>query len=257
MKSHLKPIPLRRLSAALLLVGLGMCWLLTGRADARTVDLGHKEVPAIVLKGSALKLVGTAVTRDPNKRMAVLEDPQSRRQWSFHEGDRAGGILIKSIRRDHIVIDAGKGDETVKIRSFLGEGRSATAARSDPPKRHLSSPSAKSINRVGSRERLYVIDRALAEAALADPASVLDHVDIMPARVLNREVGFRIAAFEPDSIFSKMGLRSGDLLLTVNDQEITGPQEAATFFEIIRQGGDIDLTVRRRARTYHINLLIE
>ncbi len=79
----------------------------------------------------------------------------------------------------------------------------------------------------------------------------------MPARFLNREVGFRIAAFEPDSIFSEMGLRSGDLVLAINDQEIAGPQEATSFFETIREGGDIDLTVRRRARTYHINLLIE
>ena len=62
---------------------------------------------------------------------------------------------------------------------------------------------------------------------------------------------------DPESIFSKMGLRSGDLLLTVNDRKIAGPQEATSFFETIRAGGDIDLTVRRRARTYHINLLIE
>ena len=97
----------------------------------------------------------------------------------------------------------------------------------------------------------------MAEAAFADPASILDTVDIMPARFLNREVGFRIAAFEPDSIFSKMGLRSGDLPPTPNNREIAGPQEATYFFETIRQGSDIDLTVRRRARTYHINLLIE
>lgn len=245
------------LSVAALFLGLSVGCLLPSRVDARTVDIGHKEVPVIVLKDSPLKLVGTAVTRDPSQRVAVIEDLKNRRQWSFHEGDRAGGILIKSIRRDHIVIDAGKGEETVKISGYLGQGRSTTVPLNVRPVRDLPSPSATPINRVGSRKRLYVIDRAMAEAAFADPASVLDTLDIMPARFLNREVGFRIAAFEPDSIFSKMGLRSGDLLLTVNDQEIAGPQEATSFFEIIRQGGDIDLTVRRRARTYHINLLIE
>ncbi|WP_372683429.1 PDZ domain-containing protein [Desulfosarcina sp.] len=257
MKSHLKPIPLRRLSAALLLAGLSICCLLPERVDARTADIGHKEVPAIMLKNSSLKLVGTAVTRNPLKRIAVIEDLNSRRQWLFHEGDRAGGILIKSVRRDHIVIDAGKGEDTVKISGYLSQGRSTTVSLNVPPERDLPSPSATPINRVGSRERLYVIERAAAEAAFANPASVLDTVDIVPARFLNREVGFRIAAFDPASIFSKMGLRSGDLVLAINDQEIAGPQEATSFFEIIRQGGDIDLTVRRRARTYHINLLIE
>ena len=257
MKSHLKPILLQRLSIALLFMGLCVGWLLPGRVDARTVDSGHKEVPSVVLNNGSLKLVGTAVTRDPHKRMAVIEDLKSRRQWSFHEGDRAGGILIKSIRRDHIVIDAGKGEETVKISGYLGQGRPATASLNLPPKRDLSGPSTPSINRVGSRQRLYVIDRAVAEAAFADPSSVLDRVDIMPARFLNREVGFRISAFDSASIFSKMGLRNGDLLLAIDDREIAGPQEAPSLFKTLREGGDIDLTVRRRARTYHINLLIE
>jgi general secretion pathway protein C len=121
----------------------------------------------------------------------------------------------------------------------------------------VSSPSATPINRVGSRERLFVIDRATVEAAVADSEAVLDTVDIRPARLFNREVGFRITGFESNSIFSKMGLRNGDLLTSVNDQEIAGPQEAASLFETLREGGDIDLTVRRRARTYHINLLIQ
>jgi type II secretory pathway component PulC len=58
-------------------------------------------------------------------------------------------------------------------------------------------------------------------------------------------------------VFSQMGLRRGDLLLKINDDEISGPEEAVSLFETIREGGDIDLTVRRRARTYHINLLIQ
>ena len=214
MNSHLKPILLRHLSAALLFLGMGVGWLLSTEVNARELDLDHRVVPAIVLKDSPLKLIGTAVTRDPDGSVAVIEDLKNRRQWSFHEGDRAGSILIKSIRRDHIVIDAGNGDETVKNKRLSGNSRPPAA----PPVRPISGPSATSINRVSSRERLKVIDRAVAEAAFADPASVLDHVDIMPARFLNREVGFRIAAFDPDSIFSKMGLRSGDLVLAINDQ---------------------------------------
>ena len=252
MNSHLKPILLRHLSAALLFLGMGVGWPMSTEVNARELDLDHRVVPASVFKASSLKLIGTAVTRDPDGSVAVIEDLKNRNQWLFHEGDRAGSILIKSIRRDHIVIDAGNGDETVRIRSYL-----ATAAPAAPPVRPISGPSAMSINRVSSRERHKVIDRAVAEAAFADPESVLDQVDIMPARFFNREVGFRIAAFEPGSIFSKMGLRSGDLLLAINDREIAGPEEAKSLFETLREGGDIDLTVRRRARTYHINLLIQ
>jgi len=249
MIRRLKPLLFKHLLVALLFLGLGVGWPLAGRVVARTIDIGHKEVSAVMFKNSTLKLVGTAVTLSPDRSIAVIEDLKNRRQWSFHEGDRAWDILIKAIRRDHIVIDAGNGEKTVKMRSFLATGTA--------PVRHISGPTATSINRTGSRERHVVLDRVVTEAAFSEPEAVLDRVDITSARLLNREVGFRIAAFDADSIFSKMGLRSGDLLLAINGREIAGPEEAKSLFETLREGGDIDLTVRRRARTYHINLLIQ
>lgn len=235
---------------AALFLGTGMIWPVSTDLEARVVDLDHKVVPQTEIKDDALKLAGTAVTGDPRQNLAVIEDTQRRRQWVFHEGDHAGRILIKAIRRDHIVIDAGEGEQVVKIRHFLTEVYPSTPKPS-------AGPSVTQINRVSSRERHKVIDRATVEATLADPEAVLESIDVMPARFFNRKTGFRIAGVGKQSIFSQMGLRSGDLLLSINEQEIAGPQEAVAFIESLRDGGDIDLTVRRRARTYHFNLLIQ
>jgi type II secretion system protein C len=233
-----------------LIAGTGMIWPLSPGLDARELKLAHKIVPENEINDSALRLAGTAVTDDPRQSLAVIEDAQRRRQWVFHEGDHAGRILIKAIRRDHIVIDAGAGEQMVKLRHFL------TEVYPSPPKQSAG-PSVTRINRVSSRERHKVLDRATVEATLADPEAVLESIDVMPARLFNRKTGFRIAGVGKQSIFSQMGLRSGDLLLAINEQEIAGPQEAVAFIKSLRDGGDIDLTVRRRARTYHINLLIQ
>ena len=222
----------------------------TTELEARGVDMEHNMVPRSSIGGDNLKLVGTAMTGIPGQSVAVIEDPKSRRQWSFHEGERAGGILIKSIRRDYIVIDAGNGEKTVKLKGFL-------AGYDTTPDKSATGPVNPTVNRIGSRERQVVVDRRTALTALADPSAALEEVRILPARYFNREIGFRIADFGANSIFSKMGLRSGDLLLAINDHEISGPEEAPSILEAIRDGGDIDLTVRRRARTYHINLLIQ
>lgn len=235
---------------AALFMGTGMIWPLSTDLEARVIDLDHKVIPQTEIKDSALRLAGTAVTGDPRQNLAVIEDTRHRRQWVFHEGDHAGNILIKTIRRDHIVIDAGEGEEKVKLKQFIFDVY--------PSMHKLSSgPSVTRINKVSSRERHKVIDRATVEATLDDPEAVLESIDIMPGRFFNREVGFRIAGVDKQSIFSQMGLRNGDLLLAINEQEIAGPQEAISFIESLRDGGDIDLTVRRRARTYHINLLIQ
>ena len=235
---------------AALLLGTIMSWPVSAGLEARVVDLDHKVIAQAEIEDGALRLAGTAVTGDPRQSLAVIEDAQRRRQWVFHEGDHAGRILIKAIRRDHIVIDAGAGERMVKLRHFLTEAYPSTPKPS-------AVPPVTRINRVSSRERYKVLDRATVETTLADPEEVLESIDVLPARYFNRKTGFRIAGIDRQSIFSRMGLRSGDLLLAINAQEIAGPQKAVAFIESLREGGDIDLTVRRRARTYHINLLIQ
>ena len=40
-----------------------------------------------------------------------------------------------------------------------------------------------------------------------------------------------------------MGLRTGDLITGVNDQTITGPEQATEFFQTLKQGGDVTIKV--------------
>lgn len=248
----MKHLYLHRLTRiAVFCIAIG--WTLSSGANSRGMGLEHKVLPASAFEAGSMKLVGTAVTGDPNQTVAVIEDRQNRRQWLFHEGDRAGRILFKKIHHDHIIIDTGDGKVVVKLNGNLTTG----AQPAVQPVGKRSDSLHTSVNRAGSRDRYKVVDRTALEAALADPQAILERIDIMPARLFNREVGFRITGFDADSILAKLGLRSGDLILAINDRNIAGPQEAETLFKTISEGGDMDLTVRRRARTYHINLLIQ
>jgi type II secretory pathway component PulC len=57
-----------------------------------------------------------------------------------------------------------------------------------------------------------------------------------------------------------MGLRTGDLITGVNDQEITSPEQAAEFFQTLKQGGDVTIKVgkgrgvRIRGRLIHLKI---
>lgn len=216
---------------------------------ARSPDPDMRSVSAEVLEDRFLTLVGTAVVQNPHDSVAVIEDLKNRQQRLLHEGDRAGRILIKKILRDQVVIDAGNGETRVKIGAGMGERSEVSTARSERI-------TASTGNAIGSREGRYSIDYTAARAAFADPGKVLDNIDITPGRLFNRKRGFRIAAFDAGSILSEIGLRSGDLVLGINDQEITGPEQAVSVFKAIADGGEIDLEVRRRARTVHIRLQV-
>lgn len=234
----------------MLAFSIGISWPIADSLHARNRDLNQKVIPGIELDRHALRLVGTAVASASDKSVAIIENPQDRRQWQLREGDHAGSFRIKTILRARIIIDSGDGEATVRMRGFLATG-SASPGQLSSSTQFLSPP------RSGARDRHYIIDSEAAAAALADPETVLNQASISPGRLLNRKTGFRIATFEPGSIFEQMGLRSGDLILGINDQQIEGPEEALSFIETIGAGGDIDLRIRRRARTYHIHLQIQ
>lgn len=43
-----------------------------------------------------------------------------------------------------------------------------------------------------------------------------------------------------------MGLCNRDVITAVNDQPITGPEEAAEFFEGLSEGGEVTININRR-----------
>jgi type II secretion system protein C len=69
--------------------------------------------------------------------------------------------------------------------------------------------------------------------------------------------GFRLGNIPRDSVLRKMGLRSRDVIVGVNDESITDPAEAADFFQKIAEGGEVTIKLKRRRRTRQIHLNIE
>jgi serine protease Do len=73
--------------------------------------------------------------------------------------------------------------------------------------------------------------------------------------------GFKINSITSGSVPAKMGLRNGHVITGVNDREITGPDQAAEFFQTLAAGGDITIKVRKsrgvRKHSRSIRLSIE
>jgi PDZ domain-containing secreted protein len=54
-----------------------------------------------------------------------------------------------------------------------------------------------------------------------------------------------------------MGLRSRDVIVGVDDDDITSPDQASDFFERLAAGDEVTIRVKRRRRTRQIKLNIE
>ena len=233
-----------------------------------------KEIPveniALAKKDIGLKLVGTIVAHDANFSRAIVHVSKTREQEAFREGDQAGKAKIKKILRNKVVITTAKGDQLLIVEEKdFGKDRRTGSKKRRAPTSLKSQQSASMERRSGysgdqtSRRRVRSINlkREDVQASLADTDQLLEELTISPFVQDEQPAGFIISKIPRGSILTKMGLRNGYAVTQINDQAITGPDQASEFFRTLAEGGEVSIQVRRsrgvRRRSRQINLNIE
>ena len=219
-------------------------------ASAPLEEVSLEDIPTAE-KSLGLKLIGTVAGDDAATSFAIIDNKTTRKQELYHEGDKTGEVLIKRILRNKVIVDAGRGEELLALEleetgrkvEFSPAPQSAVRERGPAPK-----------------EESLKFDRTEVEASLGNVDQVIQELSISPFTRAGKPAGFRIGKLPAESILSAMGLRTGDLITGVNDQAITGPEQAAEFFQTLKQGGDVTIKVgkgrgvRIRGRVIHLKI---
>jgi len=68
--------------------------------------------------------------------------------------------------------------------------------------------------------------------------------------------GLSLNRISPNSIFRRMGLRNGDVLMGVNGEPIQSPEDAMRLYNNIKSSSEVQVQVKRRGqeRTIIYNL---
>ena len=157
-----------------------------------------------------------------------------------------------------MVITTAKGDEllTVEIKE------SAKRSTASTPTRNIDSSSssvqqASGSPRPSARTSSIKLARKEVEASLADIDGLEEQVGLTPYMQGDQPSGFRLGNIPRDSVLRKMGLRSRDVIVGIDDETITSPDQASDFFQKLAGGGEVTIKLKRRRRTRQIQLNIE
>jgi general secretion pathway protein C len=209
-------------------------------------------------KDLGLELVGTVVADDPKLSRAIIDNRGIKKQEAYREGDTAGKVRIKKILRNNVVITTAKGDEllTVEVKE------SSKRATSYSPARQVGSSSfseqqASVSPRRSARTSSISLKRDEVGVALADIDKLKEQVGLTPYMQGDEPSGFRVGNIAADSVLRKMGLRSRDVIIGVDEESITSPDQASDFFKKLADGGEVTIKLKRRRRTRQIQLNIE
>jgi general secretion pathway protein C len=208
-------------------------------------------------KDLGIKLVGTAVADDPRLSRAFIDNRSTGEQEAYREGDRAGEVRIKKIQRNNVIIATREGDRLLTVE--IGTAAIGQTTSKPAPQTPATSTLKQSTGSISSsaRTRSVSLDRQEVEASLANIDRLIADLDIAPYTRFEQPAGFKISNISNESIFKKIGLSSRDVIVGINNQKITGPDQAAEFINTIAKGGQVTIRARRRLRTRRINLNIE
>ena len=186
-----------------------------------------------------LNLMGTVMANDNALSLAVVQNQQTEEIRTYHEGDKAGTVFIKKILRNRVVLATAHGDQllTVEPEDFGKHRGSLPTLSEEPldgryPRETIEGSSSDSSlsERTVPRIRTIHLERDEVAISLADVDRLMQQIRISPYKLGDHPSGFRLGNIPRDNVLRKMGFRSRDIIKEVNDQDITGTEQAAGFF---------------------------
>ena len=194
-----------------------------------------------------LKLWGT-VSGGSDKTYAVIEDTKKRKQNLYREGDMIQNAIVKKILREQIILSVNDKDEILKM-----EEKKVSKSSAREKARYRDKPAVK--KRASSKN--IKIKRSEIEEAISDVNNLMKQARIRPHFKDGKPDGLTLTRIKRKSVFTKLGLKSGDIIMGVDGKSIESVDDALKFYDSLKTSSNVELQIKRRGRTQTIDYEIE
>ncbi len=187
-----------------------------------------------------LKLLGT-VSGNNKKSYAVIEDTAKKHQDLYRIGDSIQNATLKMILREKVILRVNGKDEILNIEEASGSRKTGIVSK-----------------RAGmATSQNITLKRSRIESAVKDVNNLMKQVRIRPHFRNGKPDGLRLTGIRPNSIFYNMGLKSGDIITGVNNNNIESVDDVLKFYQSLQSSSSVQLQIKRRGRPKTINYNIE
>ena len=80
---------------------------------------------------------------------------------------------------------------------------------------------------------------------------------MVPAFERGRSVGFKLFSIRDGSLFKRIGMENGDVVVAINDLPMDTPDRALALLETLRTATSLKVSLRRRGKPMRLDLAIE
>ena len=208
--------------------------------NEKTEEMGAEQIAA--LKPTRLNIVLLGTVYGPERvAFAVMEEKGKKKQGLYQTGDNIQGAVIKKVLRGKVILEVKGKDEILEMEQAKTgkQGSRGTGA--------------------GNKGDGYTITVGHddLQKSLGNINSLLTQVRIRPLIKNGKPDGLVLSHVKPGSIFSKLGLKNGDVVKKIDNKEIKSPDDAFAFYNRLKSGAELSLEINRGSDTKTLNYRFE
>jgi general secretion pathway protein C len=181
-------------------------------------------------------LKGT-IAGDTSFGFIVIEERGKNKQRLYRLGDMIGSARLIKVTRNTAIIRSEGREITLKIKS---NPEGSLLSRSQAPQTSIS----------GSG---MVLNKGEVTEKLRDLKTIMTQAVVRPYFEDGKQEGFIVSDIKPDSLYQKLGLHNGDIIIDVNGKPMQTTDDILQMLNIMQTGGSIDLSLKRNGESETIN----
>jgi hypothetical protein len=103
----------------------------------------------------------------------------------------------------------------------------------------------------------YTISRKGADAVVANLPSIARSMRVAPEAKGGKPYGFRLTSLKPGALLTRIGLQNGDVVTSLNGNELTSPEKAVEAYARFRASGVVRAGYLRAGKPCSVEIKIE
>jgi general secretion pathway protein C len=167
----------------------------------------------------------------------VIEERGKNKQRLYRLGDMIGSAKLVKITRNTAVI--------------RGEGRETTLKIKETPEGSLLSRSP--VPQANTPNSSMALSRGEVNEKLRDLKTIMSQAAVRPYFEAGTQEGLIVSDIKPDSLYQKLGLQNGDIIIDVNSKRMQSVDDILQIVNIMQSGGSIALSLKRNGKAETIN----
>ncbi len=189
-----------------------------------------------------LTLKGVLAAIPMQRASAIIAQGKSGKEDIYGVGDKIpGGVLIKEIHPEYVVLDRNGQLETLKLQKISGVANIKSGNK--PYLRSNKSPGAAL--------------KEIRSSILKDPTSFGDYALPVVVRENGKQIGYRLQPQKKGALLSELGVRSTDVITQINGIKLDRPQNGIMALRKLSTAKNLNIVVKRNGAEVPLNITLQ